>query len=325
MSTVFQCPEGVGTASPSINPSLLFITAHHCLLTIGSSSNLLLLYTPSRAAPAASGDGASGNEDNWKLVEELKSPEAREEGVSILAANYSETDHQLRMATMALQHSVATPSVKGKEEESVSKPPIASYNWYCCDIDLHSSATRPSGSKGKSAGGEESLVTNIDLVCSLQSSTVALYGAFAGDQLIILSEAEVVLPPSQPGPLGEAQRTEEKTKTENTDSEQLIQGAQVTKEENEAERFVGLGFEGEGEKREGKKSSEEPQYQWSQTEGDVTITVPLPEDVTKSDVHCVIDRRELVVGLSDGTTFLRGRLFAPISPECSTWTIGNHR
>jgi hypothetical protein len=38
----------------------------------------------------------------------------------------------------------------------------------------------------------------------------------------------------------------------------------------------------------------------------------------------VIERRDVVVGLTDGTTYFRDRLFAPITPGCSTWTIENH-
>ena len=407
MNTVFQCPAREDLVSPSINPSVLFITSHLCLFTTGASSSVNLLHTPSR------GDAPSDeNEEIWKLLEELKLPE--EEPFSILSASYSETEHQLNLVTMTLQSAHST-STKGKEKTSESKPPIAMYNWYRCDIHLHSSPAQPSSSQREK---EESVCTEPDLVCSLKSSTVALYGAFALKNLIILSEADVLYP-SQPAATEKVEETEKEGETERPDSEQLTEEIQAA--EGEGKKFSGLGFEGkqkeeeegekvegekvegekmagekreeegerekgegekmagerekrEGEKMEGQKKeeegerekgegekmegekreeegereigegekmagekrevegerekrergSEEPQYQWSQTEGDVAITVPLPDDVSKRDIHCEIHRREIVVGLSDGTTFLRGVLFSPISPDCSTWTVEKH-
>ena len=90
-------------------------------------------------------------------------------------------------------------------------------------------------------------------------------------------------------------------------------------EDSRSKEFAGLGFK-KGEEG----SLAQPQYQWSQTESDVTVTVALPDDVTKHDIHCVIERRDVVVGLTDGTTYFRDRLFAPVNPECSMWTIENH-
>ena len=358
MNTVFQFPAREGLLSPSINPSVLFITSHLCLFTTGASSSVNLLHTPPRGA--GGDDPSDENEELWKLLEELKLPE--EEPFSILSASYSETEHQLNLVTMTLQ-SAHSASTNGNEEPSESNPPIATYNWYRCDIHLHSSPAQPCSSQSEK---EESVCTEPDLVCSLQSSTVALYGAFALKNLVILSEADVLYP-SQLAATEKVEETEKEGETEKSDSEQLTEEIQTA--EGEDKIFTGLGFEGkreegekmemekmegekegerekrEGEKMEGEKreeegerekreeeverekrerSSEEPQYQWSQTEGDVAITVPLPEDVSKRDIHCEIHRREIVVGLSDGTTFLRGVLFAPISPDCSTWTVEKH-
>ena len=324
--------------SPSINPSLLFITPHHCLLTTGSSSAVHLLHTPSRAASRAAAASSEG-EEFWKLVEDLKLSGEKEEPIAILSAYYSETEHQLNLATMTLHSTAPTTSTEGKEKEPASKPSIAKYNWYCCAVNLHLSSAQPSSRQRE---GDESLVAKTNLVFSLQSSTVALYGAFASGNLIVLSEADV-LPPSQPA--SSARETGEVGQMETSGFEESTEGAEMTEEDK---KFAGLGFagevetgkeermEGERNEEEGEmrvrdreeeeegRSSEDPQYQWSQTESDVTITVPVPDDVTRRDVHCVIDRRELVIGLSDGTTFLRGWLFAPISPDCSTWTMENH-
>ena len=385
VNTVFQCPAREGQVSPSVNPSLLFISSQHCLLTTGSSSSVYLLHTPCRV-PSGGEDAPSGEskEELWMLVEELKLHE--EEPASILSACYCETEQQLSVVTMTL-HSVHITSTEGKEEKTASKPPIATYNWYRFSIDLHSYLAQ-SSSSSQQKEKEESIEP--DLVCRLQSSTMALYGAFASNHhLIILSEGDV-LPPTT---LAIAAATESVTETEiegETGTAELEGLAEETQAgEAEDKKFKGLGFEGEGEenrkvekmdsekkegegekregegekregegekmeeegekregegeKREGEGekreeegekgeeeeqksegSSEEPQYQWSQREGDITITVPLPSDVSKRDINCVISRREIVVGLSDGTTYLRGRLFAPISSDCSTWTLEKH-
>lgn len=62
-------------------------------------------------------------------------------------------------------------------------------------------------------------------------------------------------------------------------------------------------------------------YQWSQTESDVVVTFKLDSDVGKRDISCIIEPEELVVGLTDGTTLLRGELVHPVDPQASNWTI----
>lgn len=66
-------------------------------------------------------------------------------------------------------------------------------------------------------------------------------------------------------------------------------------------------------------------HNWSQPDADVIVTFDLPSGVTKRDIYCVISRQELVVGLTDGTTLLRGELYAPIHTEGSTWTIAGDK
>ena len=62
-------------------------------------------------------------------------------------------------------------------------------------------------------------------------------------------------------------------------------------------------------------------YQWSQSDNDITVTLTLPETVAKTDIKCEIESNEVVLGLTDGTTYLRGKLHAPIDPEASAWTL----
>ncbi|XP_064393897.1 nudC domain-containing protein 1-like [Halichondria panicea] len=64
-------------------------------------------------------------------------------------------------------------------------------------------------------------------------------------------------------------------------------------------------------------------YEWSQTDSEVVVRFEVPKGVTKREIYCVISRQELVVGLTDGTTFLRGELHDIIDTEGSTWTIEN--
>lgn len=65
----------------------------------------------------------------------------------------------------------------------------------------------------------------------------------------------------------------------------------------------------------------DPAYTWTQTDDDVTIVIPIPPDVSKTDIHCVIATDSLVVGLTDGTTYIRGRLSGRVDPNGSIWTI----
>lgn len=64
---------------------------------------------------------------------------------------------------------------------------------------------------------------------------------------------------------------------------------------------------------------------WVQTDSDVTVTINLPHDVTKHDITCIIDPNHLVVGLTDGTTYIRDDLYGTIDPHASAWTIEQHR
>lgn len=64
----------------------------------------------------------------------------------------------------------------------------------------------------------------------------------------------------------------------------------------------------------------EPLYYWQQTEEDLTVTIQLPEDMTKEDIqveflpdHINIVLRNLQV--------LEGKLYSAIDHESSTWII----
>ena len=302
ISRVFQCPSKFGSASSSVNPSLSFITEHHCLFTSGCDSRLYILHTPSRVAASGTEDSRGGGSDDelWRLLVEVKLSVQEAECFCVLSACYSEG--VLDVATLELCSS-ATSSEGGSGDEC--KSPIATYRWHRLCIDLVPLSVPLSS-------GQDSLVPTASVLCSLSSSAVALYSCLTYDRLVLLSEAEV-----EPLKTKEDGSEKDKAIKEEVTARKAVDERQESDEEGGG-KFKGIGFEKESQ------AQPQPQYEWSQTESEVTITVALPEDVTKRDVHCVIDRREVVVGLTDGVTFFRGRLFAPISPECSTWTLEKH-
>ena len=325
VSSVYHCPAELHPTISSVNPSLSFISTNLCLFSSGCGSSLYVLHTPPRGSPTEGGEGNGTEvegEEAWVLQEELQLPKMEGESFCILSTHYSEPDHRLDIATLIMHSSTAVPG-KGKKKAG-SKPTIAMYHWHRVNLDLVRSSAKQSHalpivsqiSLGENAENEKSPATEVELLSSLCSSTLALYSTFISDHLIILSEANVV-------PANQSDTSDDKS--ENTEEEEegklaenMVQEPEK-EEASESKNFAGLGFDKAGE-----GSLAQPQYQWSQTESDVTVTVALPDDVTKHDVHCVIERRDVVVGLTDGTTYFRDRLFAPITPGCSTWTIENH-
>lgn len=256
----------------------------------------------------------------WLLLEELKLYEMEGKSFSILSAYYSEADHQLDLATLTLNSGAIDPLGSKKPG---TRPPIANYHWHRLCLKPSTEVTDPQCS----AGNEDTLATETQLLGSFHSHTVALYSTFISDHLVLLSEADVI-PAHQLTAADEGKDTDD-SKEDLGEGEVKLESVTETftqepdtaevEEQSESKKFAGLGFEGEKT-----PSRAQSQLTWTQTESDVTITVDLLDDVTKHDVHCVIDRREVVVGLTDGTTYFRDRLYAPINPECSTWTIEKH-
>ena len=74
-----------------------------------------------------------------------------------------------------------------------------------------------------------------------------------------------------------------------------------------------------------KRSTSNSGWHWIQTDGDVTVTINLPHDITKHDIICMIEPKHLVVGLTDGTTYIRDNLYGNIDPDASAWSIEQHR
>ena len=88
---------------------------------------------------------------------------------------------------------------------------------------------------------------------------------------------------------------------------------------------VGYKRKHEEESSSNKRSTSNSGWHWIQTDGDVTVTINLPHDITKHDIICMIQPKHLVVGLTDGTTYIRDNLYGNIDPDASAWSIEQHR
>ncbi|KAB0400796.1 hypothetical protein E2I00_014958 [Balaenoptera physalus] len=64
----------------------------------------------------------------------------------------------------------------------------------------------------------------------------------------------------------------------------------------------------------------EPLYYWQQTEDDLTVTIPLPEDCTKEDIQIQFLPDHVNVVLK-GQRFLEGNLYSSMDHESSIWII----
>ena len=128
----------------------------------------------------------------------------------------------------------------------------------------------------------------VSTIASFESRAFPLYAAIVEKNILFVSEARPEL--TEDADLGMRREDEAGNQME------------------EEEEHHGLGYDNLG-------------YRWTQSESDVTVTLTLPENVTKKDLECEIESDEVVLGLTDGTTYLRGKLHAPIDPEASAWTL----
>lgn len=67
------------------------------------------------------------------------------------------------------------------------------------------------------------------------------------------------------------------------------------------------------------RTSSDGAYRWSQTDQDVEISVPVPEDTKSKEVKVKFLPRQLVVTVRDTTLDLT--LFAPVRPDECNWTL----
>ena len=146
-------------------------------------------------------------------------------------------------------------------------------------------------------------VTSATLICSFESTTLPLHTEFIDESLMVVSESTLRLPMA-------AEETVEAVEEERGGDGDV----EEVSEESVSLSHPGIGY---------KEATQV--YEWSQSDSDVTVSVSVPCDVTKRDISCVIEPNNLVVGLTDGTTFVRGKLFARIDCEVSAWILETNR
>lgn len=156
--------------------------------------------------------------------------------------------------------------------------------------------------------GCEALKTEM-IVCSVfESASVPLYCEFVGNLLLVINQSELRSKQIEvEDTRSVAEMVEGRNKQEGTLEE-------VCSDEEMETRRYGIGYSGS-----------QGTYSWTQTDSDVTVTADVPTDVTKRDVSVIIERTHLVVGLSDGTTYVRGTLFGKVDVDTSTWTLDGSR
>ncbi|KFQ05160.1 NudC domain-containing protein 1, partial [Haliaeetus albicilla] len=65
----------------------------------------------------------------------------------------------------------------------------------------------------------------------------------------------------------------------------------------------------------------DPLYYWQQTEDDVTITVRIPQDITKDDIKVRFSPGNICVTLKDQPPLMEGKLYSSVDHESCTWII----
>ncbi|XP_009079998.1 PREDICTED: nudC domain-containing protein 1-like, partial [Acanthisitta chloris] len=90
-------------------------------------------------------------------------------------------------------------------------------------------------------------------------------------------------------------------------------------------------MQNEGEKLEENDDAEvsnekkDPLYYWQQTEDDVTITVHLPQDITKDDIKVHFSPDNIRVTLKDQPPLMEGKLYSSVDHESCTWIIRENK
>lgn len=212
----------------------------------------------------------------------------------ILAARVGTRDnHQLNVATLELKD-----ASKLSQKAADSQPMIAIYRWHRLKFAFGINDENPQLGEADAASGGRILIPETQLCCTYLSHSSSLYCSFTDHHLLIISESDIL-------PVD----TQNQQPVENQAAKTTHVEALEYEEEEKQKHHYGLGY------------SAEKAYQWAQSETDITITVNLPGDITKHDITCIIKSSEVVLGLTDGTTYLKGMLFAPVDPDASAWSI----
>jgi len=66
-------------------------------------------------------------------------------------------------------------------------------------------------------------------------------------------------------------------------------------------------------------------YTWTQELGEVDVTIPVPQGTRGKDLHIVMDKKKLSVGLKGSEPIMSGELCKEIKIEDSTWTVQDNK
>lgn len=69
----------------------------------------------------------------------------------------------------------------------------------------------------------------------------------------------------------------------------------------------------------------DPIYFWQQTLEDITVSVRMPEGITKEEVQFRLTADNMSIGVQGFPPLLQGQLYASVDPEASAWIIKNHK
>lgn len=69
----------------------------------------------------------------------------------------------------------------------------------------------------------------------------------------------------------------------------------------------------------------DPLYYWQQTEDDVTITIHIPQDITKDDIKVHFSPENIRVTLKDQPPLMDGKLHSSVDHESCTWIIKENK
>lgn len=283
VQTCYSLPPPVGTVA---NPSFAFINGTHCLFSNGGPQ----LYVFATDSAPSSTDSTPSTE--WQLELTVPADNGNDDTsesttgspIMILAATVQKSKLSIDVLLAELCDPSSVQHVKSSTSTDSS---VATFKWLRLTLpgqQQNAESTNMAGVSFKDA--------QVAAVASFESRAFPHYAAIVEKNVLLVSEARPALP-------------------EDSESMEIGQNTAAGGEEaerKEGEEHHGLGYDNLG-------------YQWSQTDSDVTVTLTLPEGVKKADIECEIEPSEVVLGLTDGTTYLRGKLHASIDPEASAWTL----
>ena len=294
MRTCYSIPPPSPDSGTLTNPTFAFVNGTHCLFSNGGPQ-LFIFATghSSSSSPTSSVDPAH---HEWQL--ELTIPVSPsddgagdENPIMIVIATIPESKLYVEVLVAELCDPSAIQHVRSSTSTDSS---VATFKWLRLTPVTTGEAVAADSAEQQSGDSMEVAPTlsfkdaQVSTMVSFQCQAFPLYATIVGKNIFFVSEAKPPL-------------------SEDADF-RVDPDEEGERNDQQGEEHHGLGYDNLG-------------YKWSQSDSDVTVTLELPETVTKADLECEIESNEVVLGLRDGTTYLRGKLHAPIDPEASAWTL----